>query len=90
MNNKGFIPKQTLKVLVQEVDDEVLILDRNQNQIHQLNAMASLIWKKCNGINTVESIVKELVNDYEISYEDAEKDVVDTIHLFCDHNLLEK
>ena len=36
--------KQRENLTVQAVEDEILILDLESNQIHQLNSSASFIW----------------------------------------------
>lgn len=89
MNDLTLILKPNEDVLVQEVDNEILILDRKDNKIHQLNATASFIWKKCDESHSIEFIIKELINDFEISPEEARKDVLDTIRLLQENNLLE-
>ena len=82
-------PKPGLDIFAQEVDNEILILDRKANKIHQLNDTASFIWKQSDGSNTISSIIESLVSVFEVSTEEAEKDVLDTIRLFQENNLLE-
>ncbi|MCW8855023.1 MAG: PqqD family protein [Gammaproteobacteria bacterium] len=89
MNELLLIPKRSLSILVQEVDDEILILDRKDNKIHQLNKVASLIWKKCDGHNSVDDIVELLIIDFDISPEEAKKDVIEMMRVLHEKNLLE-
>jgi len=45
-------------LVVQEMPDEVLIYDLDSNKAHCLNHSASVIWKSCNGNNSVSDIVR--------------------------------
>lgn len=89
MNDLMLTPRPNTDAFVQEVDNEILILDRKDNKIHQLNAAASLIWKECDGLHSISDIVKTMMNNFDVSLEQAEKDVLDTIRLFQENNLLE-
>ena len=43
-------------LVMQEMPDEVLIYDLDTNKAHCLNETSALVWKACNGSNTVEEI----------------------------------
>lgn len=43
-------------LVVQEVPDEVLVYDMDSNKAHCLNKTAGLVWKSCDGKNTVSDI----------------------------------
>lgn len=45
-------------IVVQEMPGEVLIYDMEHNKAHCLNESAALVWKNCNGQNSVSDIVK--------------------------------
>jgi len=45
-------------IVVQEMPDEVLVYDLDSNKAHCLNQSAALVWKSCDGTNTVGDIVK--------------------------------
>lgn len=46
-------------IVVQEMPDEVLVYDLDSNKAHCLNQSAALVWKSCNGSNSVTDIVKQ-------------------------------
>ncbi len=46
-------------IVVQEMPDEVLVYDLDSNKAHCLNQSAALVWKSCDGTNTVGDIVKQ-------------------------------
>lgn len=47
-------------LVIQEMVDEVLIYDLNTNKAHCLNQTASLVWKACDGKNSVAEIALDL------------------------------
>jgi hypothetical protein len=46
-------------LVVQEMPDEVLVYDLDTNKAHCLNQSAALVWKSCDGKNSVMDIVRE-------------------------------
>lgn len=47
-------------LVVQEMPEEVLVYDLNTNKAHCLNQTAALVWKWCDGENTVKEITRLL------------------------------
>lgn len=45
-------------LVVQEVTDEVLVYDLSSNKAHCLNETSALVWKSCDGTNSVADIAK--------------------------------
>ena len=46
-------------LVVQEMPDEVLVYDLDTNKAHCLNQSAALVWKSCDGNNSVGDIVRQ-------------------------------
>ena len=46
-------------LVVQEMPDEVLVYDLDTNKAHCLNQSAALVWKSCDGNNSVADIVRQ-------------------------------
>ena len=63
---------RTEKLLIQEVDNELIVYDEEQDTAHCLNPMAARVWHYCDGQNTVEDIAKLLEKELDIP---AEEDV---------------
>jgi hypothetical protein len=76
-----------LKVRV--VDGETVVFDRQRGLIHQLNQTASYIWERCDGRSSVEDIAAGLQQIFDITYENAVKDVGRLINEFQQRHLLE-
>ncbi len=74
---------------VETVEDDLLILDQNGEQIHQLNHTAHLIWKGVEAGDSMASIADKIVEEFDISKENAMRDVEATIEHFNMLNLLD-
>ncbi|CAN5587032.1 hypothetical protein BH10ACI3_BH10ACI3_25590 [soil metagenome] len=46
-------------LVVQEMPDEVLVYDLDTNKAHCLNQSAALVWRSCDGNNSVMDIVRQ-------------------------------
>jgi len=56
MKNSQFPVARKNGLVVQEMPDEVLVYDLDTNKAHCLNQTAALVWKSCDGKNTVSDI----------------------------------
>jgi hypothetical protein len=46
-------------LVIQDMPDEVLVYDVNANKAHCLNSSAAVVWKACDGSNSIADIVNE-------------------------------
>ena len=58
MKNSQFPVARKNGLVVQEMPDEVLVYDLDTNKAHCLNQTAAMVWKSCDGNNTVSDIAK--------------------------------
>jgi len=58
MNNSQCPVARKSGLVVQEVPDEVLVYDLDSNKAHCLNQSAAMIWKSCDGNNSISEIAK--------------------------------
>ena len=65
--------------MVRDLDREVLLLDTESNQIHQLNPTASFIWRKCDEARSTEEMAKLLVQEFDVEEDIALRDVIETV-----------
>ncbi len=72
-------PKQRDGITIQAVGDEMVVLDQDNDQIHQLNATASLILSHCDGEKSDLFIADELVRRFAIDQNTAIHDVQNAI-----------
>jgi hypothetical protein len=57
------------------LEEETVILDRANGQIHYLNTTASYVWKHCGGLSA-KAIAERLAQVFQIDSGGAEKDAV--------------
>jgi hypothetical protein len=65
---------RTENILLTEVDNEVMIYDRENDSCHCLNPVAAQVWRYCDGYNTVDDIANLLEQEMALP-EDAELDI---------------
>jgi Coenzyme PQQ synthesis protein D (PqqD) len=82
-------PKISPGVTVQHVGDESLVLDLDSGQIHQLNATAAWILTRCNGENSIETIVRDFAEQFALDDEIAATDVAGTIDQLTQLNVID-
>jgi len=69
------ILKQRNDIISREIDDEILLMDNQTMQVHQLNRTASYIWSRCNGSTSTDEIIEQVARDFEIENHVAMKQV---------------
>jgi hypothetical protein len=62
MNNSQFPLARKSGLVVQEVPDEMLVYDLERNKAHCLNKTAAIVWKSCDGNNSVADIARSVEN----------------------------
>jgi hypothetical protein len=88
MNNSQRPIARKSGLVVQEVPDEVLVYDLETNKAHCLNTSAALIWRSCDGNNSVSEIAKLI--EAQAGGKVTEDFVWLAIDQLSENNLLEK
>ena len=88
MNNSQRPIARKSGLVVQEVPDEVLVYDLESNKAHCLNQSAAMIWRSCDGNNSVSEIAKLVEN--QAGGKVTEDFVWLAIDQLSENNLLEK
>jgi hypothetical protein len=70
------------RLLVREIGGEILILDTVADQIHQLNASASLVWRMHAAGKGLFEISAALANEFDITENVAERDASEALQKF--------
>lgn len=71
--NKTGKPQVNPQIIEQAVDDELVLLDKNQEQVYLLNTLAAAIYDLCDGNATVKEIISVLeanLNSSDINIQD--------------------
>ncbi|MCA1589637.1 MAG: PqqD family protein [Acidobacteria bacterium] len=63
MDNSQYPTARKSGLVVQEMPDELLVYDLDSNKAHCLNQSAAIIWRSCNGYNSVADIAKLVESD---------------------------
>jgi len=82
-------PKRRSDVSIRSVDGEMVVLDREAKQIHQVNTTASFIWHRCDGQRTVREIADELAGSFDVDPDTARQAVIAALHRFDELGLLD-
>jgi hypothetical protein len=69
-------------------DGQATIVTSDPGQTMVLNEIGSTIWKQIDGVKTLSQILETVLNDYDISREQAEKDLLDFVASMHDHHLV--
>ena len=72
-------PKIKENVYIREINDEKVIYDMQNEQVHLLNSTASFIFELCDGSNTKDDIMNCMIDCYEVSNEKAAEDIDNVI-----------
>ncbi len=72
----------------QQIDGELVILDKDNGQIHQLNSVASFIWQQIEAGLAVNGIVEKLTQSYDIDATVAKADLDKVLQQLKDLKLL--
>jgi hypothetical protein len=72
---EDYIPKRRSDLNVRQLDRETVALDRRNGLIHQFNQTASYIWQQCDGKMSIEEIVVDFSETFDVDFAVATKDV---------------
>jgi hypothetical protein len=70
------------------VEGEMVVMDKESEQIHQLNQTAAFIWQLCDGEHDRMQIAEKLATAFEVDVETAEADVSETLNKLEEIGLL--
>ena len=82
-------PRRREDLRTRQLGGEAIVLDRRQNQVHQLNSTARFVWTRLDGRMSVEGIADELIAEFGIDRETAERDLAQVLRQLAELGLLE-
>lgn len=83
-------PKKRKDIINEIVEDETVIYDPRNHNVHHLNPVAGVIWDLCDGSHTTKEIAEEILEVLEADQSQVEGDVTKTIEEFQSKGLLEE
>lgn len=81
-------PEKKTDFQLEEIDGELLLYSPKSTRSVYLNASASLIWRLCDGTQTVREIMQLLVKAFPEASNSIEKDVPNTVQNFFNNNAI--
>jgi PqqD family protein of HPr-rel-A system len=75
-------------VMVREVVGDMLLLDSESGEIHQLNETATFIWRNCEEAPSVERLAGMLASEFDVAHDVAARDVEEALGRLRALNLL--
>ena len=82
-------PKQRPGLVVRDSENEAVVLDKEQDLVHQLNPTSAFIWQRCDGNHSVGEIAEELAETFDVDPETARRDVESAVDQLADLGLVE-
>lgn len=83
-------PKRNPHVAWQKVDGLIVMVELNEKRLfHKMNSVGSLIWELCDGNNDTDSMTKKIVDEFDVSDDQAKNDVTAFLEQLKSMNLLE-
>ena len=76
------------RVLVTELDGELVVYDGDRDVVHTLNSSASDIWRLMDGEHCLDEIVDLVAAAYASEPDDIRSHVVRTVETFVDRGLV--
>jgi len=77
-------------VVHRKILDEYILVDTREGEVLTLNEVGGEIWDLIDGRRSVAEIIRMLVEQYEVSEEDAEGDVEEFLTQLLEAGLIER
>jgi hypothetical protein len=81
-------PRQNSESPARVIEGEAVIVTPEDSQLHTLNKVGTFIWERSDGRRTLQSIVAELCEVYEVGLEQAVGDALAFVELCVQRNVM--
>lgn len=71
---EGSVPRRSERIASRVLEGQALIVVIDDQQLHMLNEVGARVWELCDG-RTVSEIVGTIVEEFEVSAQQASSDV---------------
>lgn len=85
LNTKIKIPQS---VFIQEIDNETVILDTKTQEYFSINKVGKNIWDMISKTSSLQKILDELVNIYEVPKEQLKNDMINFLEALNQKGLI--
>jgi Coenzyme PQQ synthesis protein D (PqqD) len=76
------LPQRRSDVAAQTIGGETVLQDPSNDQVHVVNSTAAWIWDRLDGTRRPEDIGSELAATFDVSPEQATRDLTDLLRSF--------
>lgn len=83
-----WIPDRSGQLLSNAMDDGTVIVSPTDGRLSVLNEVGAFIWELINGQNSVDFIVSQVVDHFDVSSETARADVVSFLQALAERDLV--
>jgi hypothetical protein len=88
ISEMGNLRRRCDSILSREVETELVLLDTDADRVHQLNATAAFIWKRCEEAQSIDEMAQWLGEAFEVEAAVARRDAIATLETLRAFNLL--
>jgi len=81
-------PKQNPDVQFRSFDEIVVLVNSPQATLHELSRVASRIWELCDGQNSVQDIASNIIQEYDVSEQQALSDIKELLNAMSQSGLV--
>lgn len=83
-----YIAINNIKTAYRIIEGEATVVNLKNSTFHTLNSVATFIWEHLDGKNQLKTIVKGIVDEFEVDPVQAEKDCLDFIETLSKEDLI--
>ena len=88
MNKNRVYLTQSPKTAYRIIDEEAVIVNLESSMLYSLNSVGTLIWEMSDGRTSIEKIVDNIYEEFEVEKDLAKKDCLEFVQDFADKGLL--
>ncbi len=87
--SKQQIPKTRSEFELEEIDGEILLYSPASTRSVYMNSTASIIWRLCDGNQTIAEIIALLSEAFPDASDSIESDVINSIEMFSENEAID-
>jgi len=81
-------PLRNDSFIYREIDGETFVLSESGKKIITLNKLASFIWQRCDGRQSLMQIKDEILETFEVDTETAKNDISRFVNQMIDNDMV--
>lgn len=85
----GDRPSHADQVIAQQTCETLVLMSINKGQYYSLNELGCRIWQLCDGVRPVAEIIQIIGDEYDVSLDRVQHDVLTLLQELADEHLVE-